>query len=83
MTPCIRAARLALIVAACLTHATAARAQTGANVLVVVNSASPASETIGRQYAARRDLARHRFPFSVSKGPVVVRNRLVVSNERR
>jgi uncharacterized protein (TIGR03790 family) len=54
MTPCIRAARLALIVAACLTHATAARAQTGANVLVVVNSASPASETIGRQYATRR-----------------------------
>ena len=31
-----------------------ARAQTGANVLVVVNSSSAASETIGRQYAARR-----------------------------
>ena len=32
----------------------AARAQTGANVLVVINSSSATSETIGRRYAARR-----------------------------
>jgi uncharacterized protein (TIGR03790 family) len=51
------AARLTLIIA-CATSALAfgapAAAQTGANVLVVINSSSAASETIGRQYAARR-----------------------------
>jgi len=34
----------------------AAEAQSGANVLVVINHASSASETIGRQYAERRDV---------------------------
>jgi uncharacterized protein (TIGR03790 family) len=51
------AARLTLIIA-CATSALAfgapAAAQTGANVLVVINSSSTASETIGRQYVARR-----------------------------
>ena len=50
-------ARLAGIVAGAtsvLALAAPAAAQSGANVLVVINSASPASETIGRQYAARR-----------------------------
>lgn len=59
MSPRIRAARLVLIVAALLTHAATARAQTGANVLVVINSASAASETIGRQYAVRRGVPHH------------------------
>ncbi len=55
MTLCIRGARLLpIVMAVWLTSAATARAQTGANVLVVVNSTSAASETIGRQYAARR-----------------------------
>jgi len=55
MTHCIRGARLLpIVMAVWLTSAASARAQTGANVLVVVNSTSAASETIGRQYAARR-----------------------------
>jgi len=54
MIVCIRSARLVLICVALLTHAATVRAQSGANVLVVINSASAASETIGRQYAARR-----------------------------
>ena len=33
-----------------------AEAQTGANVLVVINTDSAASGTIGRQYAAKRDV---------------------------
>ncbi len=37
-----------------LASATLAQAQTGANVLVVINSTSTGSETIGREYAARR-----------------------------
>src|SRR5260221_6938133 len=55
------AARLALIVVACATSVLAfgrlANAQAGANVLVVINSASLASETIGRAYAARRGVS--------------------------
>ena len=37
----------------------AAAAQTGANVLVVINHASSASETIGRRYAERRGVPEH------------------------
>ena len=37
----------------------AAAAQTGANVLVVINHASSASDTIGRQYAERRGVPEH------------------------
>src|SRR5947207_713907 len=51
------AARRTLIIAwatSLLAFGASARAQTGANVLVVINSGSPASDTIGRQYAARR-----------------------------
>lgn len=60
MILCIRAARLVLIVIAFwLTTAATARAQTGANVLVVINSSSAASETIGRHYAARRAVPAH------------------------
>ena len=61
MTQRIVAARLVPIVVACVACAasvlalgTSAAAQTGANVLVVINTASPASETIGRHYVARR-----------------------------
>jgi uncharacterized protein (TIGR03790 family) len=36
-----------------------AAAQTGANVLVVINHASSTSETIGRQYAERRGVPEH------------------------
>jgi uncharacterized protein (TIGR03790 family) len=35
-----------------------AEAQTGANVLVVINGSSAASDTIGHQYAAKRDVPR-------------------------
>jgi uncharacterized protein (TIGR03790 family) len=37
----------------------AAKAQTGANVLVVINHASSASEAIGHQYAERRGVPKH------------------------
>jgi len=45
---------VAAVAAGLLAIGAPARAQTGANVLVVVNTTSSASETIGRQYAAQR-----------------------------
>jgi uncharacterized protein (TIGR03790 family) len=59
MTLRTRAARLALIAsgATCvLALGAAANAQTGSNVLLVVNTSSAASQTIGRQYASRRSV---------------------------
>jgi uncharacterized protein (TIGR03790 family) len=47
---------VAAVAAGLLTIGARSEAQTGANVLVVINTASRASETIGRQYAAQRDV---------------------------
>lgn len=54
-------ARTVFVVASALALATprAAEAQTGANVRVVINHASSASETIGRQYAEPRGVPEH------------------------
>src|SRR5258706_2171840 len=59
MTLRSRAARLALIAggATCvLALGASANAQTGANVLLVVNTSSTASQTIGREYASHRSV---------------------------
>jgi len=50
-----------LVIASALAFAIprAAAAQTGANVLVVVNHASPAGEAVGRQHAERRGVPDH------------------------
>lgn len=50
----VRPALVAATAVSLLASATLAQAQTGANVLVVINTASAASEAVGREYAARR-----------------------------
>jgi uncharacterized protein (TIGR03790 family) len=58
-----------------LAFAVRSDAQTGANVLVVINTTSPASETVGREYAARRAVPQDNLcAIQVAAGQVVSRN---------
>jgi uncharacterized protein (TIGR03790 family) len=66
---------LVAALAVCLVaFGTRSDAQTGANVLVVINATSTASETVGRQYAAQRGVPQDNLcAIQVPASPVVSR----------